>query len=110
MTTMKEYMELDKSVILNTDEFAESGTLTTTIGVSSAIVFLRSRTSDLAPIEPGYSDTASFRCSSTSYAQPQIGDTITDASGVVWIVEPGSRLLREMWWSVPVKSDRRVRS
>ena len=97
------------TVFLNTDEFAETGTLTTAGGASSSLTFIRASMGDLAPIEPGYADVESFLCSAASYAQPQVGDTITDANAVVWIVEPGARLDGGAW-SVPVKSDRRVRS
>ena len=107
--TLKAQMTSDIStVFLNTNEFAEVGTLTSG-GNTSSITFIRAGMSDLSPIDPGYADTESFLCAASDYTSPAIGDTITDSEAVVWIVEPGSRLDAGMW-TVPVKSDRRVRS
>lgn len=107
--TLQSQMALDiETVFLNETEFAESGTVSTVDGASLTISFVRTGTTDQLMMEPGYADMDTFNTSKAQYPQPKPGDTIT-ADGVEWLVEPGAKLAGSMW-SIPVKSDRRVRS
>lgn len=108
--TLKAQMTADiETVFLNTNDFAETGTVTPVSGPSFSIAFIRNGTSDLAAIDPGYADMDQFCTSKAQYAEPHIGDTITDADGAAWLVEPGARISGD-WWTIPVKADRRLRS
>ena len=98
-----------ETVFLNTNDFAETGTVTPVSGPSFSIAFIRNGTSDLAAVDPGYADIDSLTTSKAQYAAPHIGDVILDGDGVSWIVEPGARISGDAW-TIPVKADRRLRS
>lgn len=102
-----EQMAADNEIVL-AGEFSEPGVLVTVDGVTKSITFIRTGTTDQLMMEPGYADMDTFNTSKAQYPQPKPGDTIT-AGGVEWLVEPGAKLAGSMW-SIPVKSDRRVRS
>ena len=105
----KSQITADESVFLNEEEFAEPARVLTVDGQSLTISIIKAGTSDLAIAEPGYADTDNFTAAKTKYPQPKPGDRITDEDKVEWIVEPGARCVHGLW-SVPVKSDRRLRA
>ena len=89
--------------------FSESGTVETADGSTTSVTFSRSPMTDLALVEPGYADTQTFEVSKAKYQNPKPGDRITDSADIEWIVEPGARDNAGVW-SIPVKSDRRLRA
>ncbi len=89
-------------------EFSEAFDLVAVDGTEKVVRGILSGMSDQVMVEPGYADTNTLGTSDVEYPQPKPGDRLIDSKGVEWIVGEGARLNHGLW-SIPVKSDRRVR-
>lgn len=103
MTTMKEYMELDKSVILNTDEFAVSITLSNGSVIKGIVKYGEVMGSfDLG----GQAAMATVRVAVSDFPNPTRYDTIT-ISSVEWRIESHDSG-DHVYWMLTVSRDRRI--
>ena len=90
-------------------ELTEPFSLCSVDGLAKIVRGRLSGGSELAVAEPGYADTNTLNTTDAEYPLPKTGDRLVDPRKVEWIVEPGARCVHGLW-SVPVKSDRRLRS
>lgn len=110
--SLKTQFETDnQSVFFNTDEFAESATLTTPDGVQYPIAIVRSSQSDFVPVEPGQGNSDTFEILKSADFEIVPNCRIEDSDGVVWVVQPGIRndVLSGVY-SAPVISNGRLKA
>lgn len=109
--TLKAQISSDVSaVFLNADDFAESLTYYAGgTGAGVAIYGILDTMQDLAQAAPGQLAFGSVEISAAAVAAPQIYDTITTSSGIVWRVDSIIGGDGHMW-RLSVSTDHRPRA